>query len=92
VTAVVHPQCGAQWSGLRIEHCASCHQTFSGTSTGDAHRVGPHEPSELRRCLSPDELRALGLWATTNPYGTEVWHGSPNKKGVQKRRPKGMRT
>ena len=80
---VTHPQCGATWSGHRIEHCPVCHQTFSGTSTGDVHRTGPQE---ARRCLTTDELTALGLWATTNPYGTQIWHGKPNKKGLQKRR------
>ncbi|MGH9252730.1 MAG: hypothetical protein ACRD0W_24920 [Acidimicrobiales bacterium] len=81
------PHCDAVWFGQRIEHCTVCHQTFSGESTGMAHRVGPHDPPGRRRCLSSDELTALGLWVETNQYGTDVWHGSPNKKGIQKRRP-----
>jgi hypothetical protein len=76
-------RCGANWLGFRIEHCTLCHQTFSGSSTGDAHRVGPHP----QRCLTAEELLGLGLWIETNKYGTEVWHGSPNKAGIQKRRP-----
>lgn len=79
-------RCGAVWYGFRIEHCQMCHQTFSGSTTGDAHRVGPYEVGQ-RRCLTPDELEGLGLWIEVNAYGTGVWHGSPNKKGIQKRRP-----
>lgn len=78
-------RCGAVWSGHRAEHCTICHETFSGSTTGDAHRVGPHDGN--RRCLTGDELTALGLWAEPNQYGTPVWHGTPNKGGVQKRRP-----
>lgn len=80
--------CGAYWFGFRIEHCQICHQTFSGSTTGDAHRVGPHDPIGSRRCLAPDELIGLGLWVETNKYGTDIWHGSPNSKGIQKRHPK----
>lgn len=79
--------CGATWFGLRIEHCQMCHQTFSGSTTGDAHRVGPHDLPGQRRCLTAPELEGLGLWLETNAYGTAVWHGSPNKQGIQKRRP-----
>jgi hypothetical protein len=80
-------RCGAIWFGERIEHCAVCCQTFSGETTGKAHRVGDFEDG-TRRCLTSDELSALGLWIETNPYGTDVWHGSPNKRGVQKRHPR----
>jgi len=64
-------RCAATWSGLRIEHCTICHETFTGTSAGDAHRV----PTETRttangrqvratwrsRCLTPDEMTAAGM-------------------------------
>jgi hypothetical protein len=83
-----HHTCGATWFGFNVEHCTVCHQTFSGETTGNAHRVGPHDPPGRRRCRTPAELTALGLWVETNQYGTDVWHGSPNKKGVQKRHPK----
>lgn len=81
------PRCGARWGGFRVEHCTVCHQTFSGETTGMAHRVGPYDQPGQRRCLDADELKALGLWAETNQYGTDIWHGSPNKQGIQKRRP-----
>jgi hypothetical protein len=77
-------RCGAVWFGYRLEHCTQCHQTFSGSSTGDVHRTGPHP----QRCRAADELTSLGLWVERNHYGTDVWHGSPNKKGIQKRHPK----
>lgn len=53
--------CGTTWAGLKAEHCTECHQTFTTTSNGDRHRVGPHWPAGQRRCLAPDELRAKGL-------------------------------
>lgn len=80
------PRCGAVWFGFRVEHCTLCHQTFSGETTGQAHRVGPFNGK--RRCRTAKELTRLGLWTETNEYGTEVWHGSPNKQGIQKRHPK----
>lgn len=64
--------CGSEWSGNRIEHCADCHQTFTGTSAGDRHRTGDHAIDSgptRRRCLSIDEMRAKGM--TTNERG--VW-------------------
>lgn len=57
-------KCGAEWTGLRIEHCDACHQTFSGTTAGDRHRVGDHAVSigpGRRRCLTADEIRGKGM-------------------------------
>lgn len=57
-------KCGAKWSGHRIEHCPSCHETFTGTSAGDRHRTGDHALStgpDRRRCLSADEMRERGM-------------------------------
>lgn len=56
--------CGATWTGLRMEHCPECHETFSGTSSGDRHRVGDHAVSvgpDRRRCLTADEMVGKGL-------------------------------
>lgn len=58
-----HPKCGKSWKTLRAEHCTVCHETFSGTKTGDAHRVGKHgvkEGADRRRCLPPSEVRVGG--------------------------------
>jgi hypothetical protein len=72
----------------KAEHCtvAGCHLTFAGSTTGDAHRTGSHgvyQGPDRRRCRSADELTALGLW-TTGTGRMTIWHGEPNKAGVQK--------
>lgn len=46
-------RCGKTVHG-RAEHCPACHETFTSTQAGDAHRTGP---MENRRCLTPDEMR-----------------------------------
>lgn len=46
------------------EHCAVCHQTFSGTAAGDMHQVGKchiRTGPDRMRCLSVDEMLALGM-------------------------------
>lgn len=56
--------CKKSWTGLSPQHCSGCHETFSGTGTGDAHRVGRHgvkTGSDRRRCLSIEEMEAKGL-------------------------------
>lgn len=65
--------CGARWTGLRMEHCTVCHRTFSGTSTGDAHRVGEHGVS--RRCLTDAELTKKGFRLTDER--AHLWRGKP---------------
>ncbi len=57
---ITHPKCGKRWKTLRAEHCTVCHETFSGSKTGDAHRVGEHGVTEgpnRRRCLAPAEVK-----------------------------------
>lgn len=73
-------RCGAVWTGLRMEHCTVCHQTFSGSSLGDAHRVGSHFP-EQRRCLTFAEMEAKG-WRVTNEKA-HLWRG-PKPTEAQK--------
>ena len=44
--------------------CGGCGQQFGGLSTFDRHRVGSftdEHPHYGRRCLTADELRALGF-------------------------------
>lgn len=75
--------CGKEWTGKRIEHCTVCHESFTGTTAGDRHRVGDHDVWDgpnRRRCLSAEEMitrglrcNALGLWST----GSGTWYGSP---------------
>lgn len=57
-------RCGASWTGLRIEHCTACHETFTGTTSGDRHRVGDpaiYVGPKRRRCLTDEEMRAKGM-------------------------------
>jgi len=68
-----HKPCGKSWAGLRLEHCVACCQTLSGTTLGDAHRVGRMDE---RRCLNVDEMTAKG-WHL-NDHG--IWHGPSGKK------------
>ena len=63
-------ECGKRVGG-NAQHCACCHETFSGTTAGDRHRVGPWSD---RRCLNPEEMQeaglrqnARGVWATAAP-------------------------
>lgn len=76
--------CGAQWTGRKIEHCPACHETFTSTAAGDAHRVGDHAirtGPDRRRCLTVAEMDASkkvhrnerGQWAS----GAEPWAYSP---------------
>lgn len=64
-----HRACGKTLSNT-AQHCAECHETFVGTSAGDAHRVGPHETG--RRCLTVEEILAhkKQFWRDERGY----WH------------------
>lgn len=79
-------RCGQSWTGLRIEHCTSCHETFTGTTSGDKHRVGEHHidvgPTR-RRCLSPDQMRAKGMAQNTRGQWTNGGTSPWAKDGVE---------
>lgn len=78
-----HQKCGSTWNGSRVQHCAApgCCLTFSGTTSGDHHRVGEHhitDPTDpnRRRCLTIDEMtdrgmrpNAYGYWGMGETYG-----------------------
>lgn len=73
-----HGACGRSWSGMRAEHCGSCHETFTGRTSGDLHRAGPFDGD--RRCLSMAEMREAGLhlndrglWALPAVEGAFDW-------------------
>lgn len=61
-------RCGARWSGARTAHCGgTCHRTFSGVSTFDAHRRGG-------RCVDPEVLPPDGPGLMVVPgRAYEVW-------------------
>lgn len=57
-------KCDATWTGLRIEHCTVCHETFTGATAGDMHRTGDHainEGPDRRRCLTTAEMIDKGM-------------------------------
>ena len=69
--------CGATIGGYRAEHCAVCHETFTGTAAGDMHRIGgTAKHPEPRRCLTEAEMLDRGMarnkrgaWKSTDePY------------------------
>ena len=72
------PPCGATWGGKRAEHCDSCHQTFSGTSAGDRHRVGDFNDGS-RRCRTVREMLDLGMVRNSRGHwslgGESPWAG-----------------
>lgn len=69
--------CGEIIGGYRTEHCAVCHETFTGTAAGDMHRIGgTAKHPEPRRCLTEAEMldrgmarNKRGVWKSTDePY------------------------
>lgn len=53
-------RCGKSWGGLVAQHCPDCHETFSSTGAGDAHRTRDF------RCLLPGDVGLVlderGVW------------------------------
>jgi hypothetical protein len=64
--------CGAQWRGVKPEHCTVCHRTFGGTTAGDRHRFGAPGTPE-RRCGTDEDLCQRGLTAQTVEAGGVAW-------------------
>lgn len=65
--------CGTATSGLKLEHCACCHETFTCTTAGDMHRVGRHDVTNgpgRRRCLTPDEMLDKGMTKNVRGHWT----------------------
>lgn len=86
------PDCPATWMGRKLEHCASCHETFTSTVAGDRHRVGLHgvsEGPERRRCADPAERglvrNARGHWGLPGDQGSwwRVPHGQDRPPSLQ---------
>jgi hypothetical protein len=81
--AVTCGKCEATWTGSRIEHCTVCHETFTGATSGDMHRVGDHavfEGPDRRRCLSVEEMTEKGMtrngrgqWTSGQHTGSAWW-------------------
>lgn len=67
--------CGAEWVGLKLAHCATCHRTFTSVDAFDRHRIGSQaarrcDVSGMRRnrrghyVRGGRERRAASTWAT----------------------------
>lgn len=70
--------CAATWTGLKVCHCAGCHETFSVVSWFDRHRVRGKCINPARVLVSEEDGRPAmkkdthGKWvgAIPNPkYG-----------------------
>lgn len=84
--AVTCSTCKATWTGLRIEHCPSCCQTFTAASAGDMHRVGDHatfEGPDRRRCLTVDEMADKGMGRNSRGHWTTPQSSEPWWKGAK---------
>lgn len=73
--ACAERECATLRPGARAQHCTACHETFTGTASGDEHRVGPFPDG--RRCLTPDEMRAKGM--RQGRTGMWVWSKSDER-------------
>lgn len=77
--------CDAHYLGRQSDggHCPICHRTFANDSSALAHRIGPHEPRGLRRCLTRGELEERGWrhtdkgWTKFQPMPSGTFAGSP---------------
>lgn len=68
--------CGKMYKG-RAEHCTVCHETFTGSVSGDKHSVGKHgvrEGPDRRRCRTVEEMQEAGM--VQNKYGW--WKANDN--------------
>jgi hypothetical protein len=68
-------ECGAEWFGYAICHCATCHLTFGGVTGFDFHRIGRDDD---RHCRTPEELTEAGYQPNTSghwriPAPAELW-------------------
>lgn len=43
-----------------MPYCGLCGEPFKSQRLFERHRVGPYHPPGVRRCLTPEEMRAKG--------------------------------
>ena len=75
-------RCGKSWRGMKLEHCMECHDTFTGSGSGDKHRTGTHgvlSGPDRRRCRTIPEMLAIGM--AQNAFGH--WMSSARKEGEE---------
>lgn len=65
--SITHGACGKTWNGARRAHCPACHETFSGDSAADRHRIGQFGVD--RHCADP---ASVGLVPRQQPWGV-MW-------------------
>jgi hypothetical protein len=73
-----HDRSTVKLSGRRCR-CPVCGEPFNTAAGFDKHRVGQHGTDD-RRCLNPDEMRALGMarahsgfWVTRLQDEAALW-------------------
>lgn len=81
--------CHATITGRKPEHCACCHETFTGTTAGDMHRVGKHGVTagpDRRRCLTPVEMLDKGMTTDARGYWmTGITYTGPESSSAEPR-------
>ena len=64
--------CVKEWTGTSRCHCSGCHETFSGITTFDSHRVSN---TGRGKCKSPNhmglEQNEKGVWSIPHEEVTE---------------------
>lgn len=67
-------------------HCGACHETFSGITAFDHHRIGPVDE---RTCVTPTDcgmhLNAYGVWSQEG--GRAYWERPQGSTGTQTAEP-----
>ena len=55
--------CGKSWTGVKMEHCRVCHETFNDTRAGDRHRkvaytytIAKHPNGKLEQFMSDENV------------------------------------
>ena len=62
--------CGKEWSGVRMAHCPTCHETFSIVPNFDRHRKNG-------KCVDPKEVQLRqndrGTWVGLDERDATEW-------------------
>lgn len=69
-------KCPAQWTGTQPCHCSACHQTFSGITTFDAHRVANAHRGKCKQPARMDLVKnEKGIWCVPREEEKESDYG-----------------
>lgn len=61
--------CETRWSGYRMAHCTTCHQTFGSVSSFDRHRSRIDETNV--HCVPPEDIGLF--WVELRRAWCESW-------------------